>query len=212
MKKNRFICFLGPDGSGKTTIIERFVREASTSGHFDGHSISVLHFRPEILPNIRTLLSLGLSPEREQNFLRPHRAKPSGRLGSLLRLLYYFADYWLGYYLKIVPLLRKEKIVIFDRYYFDLLADPRRTRINLPINIRKKILQYLPSPDICFYIKVPECIALQRKNEIEVDTMREINSMYMKIAEYDPKFHVISNEGDLDVTVKKITKLISRHF
>ena len=48
--------------------------------------------------------------------------------------MYYSIDYVFGYILKIRPILNRRNIVIFDRYYTDVIADSRRSRIFLNPN------------------------------------------------------------------------------
>ena len=61
----------------------------------------------------------------------PHRGKRNGVINSQIRLIYYILDYVLGYYFKILPILYRKQIVIFDRYFTDIIVDGERSGIFL---------------------------------------------------------------------------------
>ena len=48
---------LGPDGVGKSTFLEIFIQRLSELCVSDMDSLYVLHFRPNLLPNLKKLLS-----------------------------------------------------------------------------------------------------------------------------------------------------------
>ena len=44
----------------------------------------------------------------------------------------FFLDHWVGYIFKVRPALGRSNFVIFDRYFHDVLVDPRRYRYGGP--------------------------------------------------------------------------------
>ncbi|MDQ7786905.1 MAG: hypothetical protein RDU01_04805 [Thermodesulfovibrionales bacterium] len=164
-----FLSIIGPDGTGKTTIInaltDLFVDVFKTK-----HSnICVFHFRPLLLPNLKKLFSLGRHKGIEEDFTKPHRAKPSGVILSIFRLLYYFIDYTIGYLIKVKPLFARNKIVIFDRYYYDFIVDPARARIKLPKIIPITLMKLLPMPAIVIFLDNKAEIIYKRKQELPIE-------------------------------------------
>src|ERR1035437_916681 len=158
------IAFLGPDGSGKTTLIDRIIpilKEAYRN------SVYYEHLRPNLIPTIAVLL--GKKNESDEPDYDPHSKKPFGVLESLLRFNYYMIDYVFGYWLKVYPKKAFESCVwIFDRYYYEYFIDPRRTRISLPKWFFTRGLSTIRKPDliICLGAK-PESIQA-RKPEISL--------------------------------------------
>src|SRR5690606_38742347 len=108
------IALLGPDGSGKSSVVEGLVRELAP--HFTGWGR--MHFRPNFGRKDNT------DPVPE-----PHAKAPRGRVASVAKLGYYLADYWLGYAFHVVPAVARGQLLVFDRYYHDLLVDPARYRL-----------------------------------------------------------------------------------
>ena len=139
------LAVLGTDGSGKSTMIERVTPILEDVLHA---TIQYEHLRPNWLP------ALGVATgQREANsnipVPDPHSQKPSGFIGSIIRLSYYSLDYIIGYWVKIYPsLVRSPHICIFDRYHYDLVVDPRRMRIQLPTWVIKLFLYVAPKPKL----------------------------------------------------------------
>ncbi|HLP05881.1 MAG TPA: hypothetical protein VK152_10670 [Paludibacter sp.] len=173
LKKGLTIAFLGTDGSGKTTIIDRATPELAKFSR-----IYYEHLRPNMLPNMRRLTwkrNAGNAPETH-----PHEQKQSGLLASLFRFTYYYFDYTLGYWLKIFPRKTFDRCIwIFDRYYYEYLIDPRRTRVSLPTWFLKLGLKFIPEPELIICLGAdPETIHA-RKPEIPLEEVRrQINELW----------------------------------
>lgn len=186
----RMIAVLGTDGSGKSTLLNEVIPLIKTMTH---GSTVVHHLKPDLLPPLGRLR--GIKYEPGHVCTDPHGSKPSGFIGSLLRITYLTIDYVLGYWLKVRVKIAKTPIAywIFDRYAYDMLLDPRRFRIQLPNWIIKAYLFFIPRPDlvICLggdpekiYARKPEtslkevsrqvkqlkAFAEENKNAIWIDT------------------------------------------
>lgn len=111
-----WIAFFGPDGIGKSAVVERLTREMGPA--FSG--IRQFHFRP-------------MFRARTQNnppTTKPHAKAARGRAASYCKLIYWFVDCWCGYLAFILRGLKRSELVVFDRYYPDILIDPRRYRMS----------------------------------------------------------------------------------
>ena len=133
------LAVVGPDGVGKTTFINLLKQEVARLSIKDLSDVQVKHFRPHILPNIKQLLSGSRHNKSTEDFGKPHRAAPASPASSLARIVYYWVDYLLGYWLIIRRLCARGTVVIFDRYFYDFIVDPKRSRINLPAWIRERL-------------------------------------------------------------------------
>src|SRR5687767_6553194 len=102
------VAVLGPDGSGKSTILSGLVE--SLPPHFT--AARIIHFRP----------NLGRGNGEVVIVTNPHGEEPRGAITSSAKLLYYLADYLAGFMLVIRPAIRRGELVLFDRYYVDLLV------------------------------------------------------------------------------------------
>jgi thymidylate kinase len=194
-----FVSVSGPDGSGKTTILE--IARRQLEDLFGAQPQNFSHFRPAAIPRLATLLQRAGAVDRiDENFSQPHRGKESGFIGSLVRYLYYCLDYLFGYFTKIRPALVRREVVVYDRYVFDLVADPARSRIKLPFWIRKLGLRLLPLPHTAFFVYVTPEVVLARKQELTLDQIVRVNAAYLRLAD-SGDLVVLQNDGEPQVAV-----------
>jgi len=177
-----FLSISGPDGSGKTTVIERVLRELGTI--YGADAVNYMHFRPTLLPRIAEVAQKARAVEMvDENYERPHRAKPSGLAGSAVRLVYYCLDYVGGYFLSVRPMLKRPHVMLFDRYYYDMIADSFRSRIALPMPLLRFMGHLLPLPQYAFFIDVEPEEVHRRKQELTFEQIVELNSRYGDLAD-----------------------------
>jgi len=156
------IAFLGTDGSGKSTIIEKIKPALNDAFH---NAVYYEHMRPNKLPSIARFM--GNKEEFKGPVSNPHGSSSSGFFGSLLRWFYYMLDYTFGFYLKIWPKKAIRSCVwIFDRYYYDYLIDPKRGRIKLPRWILKVGQFIIPEPDLILCLGADAAVIHKRKPEL----------------------------------------------
>ena len=171
------IAFLGTDGSGKSTIIEKIKPALNDAFH---NAVYYEHMRPNKLPSIARLM--GNKEEFNGPVSNPHGSSPSGFFGSLLRWSYYMLDYTFGFYLKIWPKKAIRSCVwIFDRYYYDFLIDPKRGRIKLPKWILKVGQFIIPEPDIILCLGTDAASIHKRKPEL---TLQEVERQVIELKSF----------------------------
>jgi hypothetical protein len=95
------IAFLGPDGSGKSTIIN-----GVTQGELPFRRVDYFHLKP--FPTKHGMASKTVSD--------PHALPPYSALKSYLKLGVFFIQYNYGWIKNIIKLKIKSSLVIFDRY------------------------------------------------------------------------------------------------
>ena len=163
-----FVAILGPDGAGKSTLIEHLERDLA--GAF--RRTARFHLMPGIFRK-----RCGGGP-----VTNPHGKPPRSRFTSLLKLGYYLLDYTLGYLFKIRPALVKSTLVLFDRYYDDLLVDPRRYRYGGPMRLARWFRRFIPQPDLWLILDVPEEEIYRRKQEVPLEEIRRQRKAYRCLA------------------------------
>lgn len=204
--RGEFISVSGPDGSGKTTILAgaREQLEKLFGSRPENHG----HFRPTALPRIAHIAKrAGAISTVDEDYAEPHRGKPSGFMGSLARFSYYLLDYLWGYFTKIRPALVRRELVIYDRYYFDMVADPGRSRISLPLWIRKLGLKILPLPNTAFFVHVRPEIVRSRKQELPLEKIKELNDAYLDMAKASSLL-VLENDATAETAIAKLVDTV----
>ena len=206
------IAFLGTDGAGKSTIIEKITPILNESFH---NSVNYEHLRPNMIPSIAQLL--GKKEIFDGPVTNPHEKKQSGLFGSLLRWSYYLIDYTLGYLLKVFPKKAFRSCVwIFDRYYYDYLIDKRRTRVNLPNWILKIGKFIIPEPDIIICLGAEPNIIYARKPELSIQEVnRQVKELKLFCSKNDRAIWIdtsVSVEESVNETMQVITNTMSNRF
>ena len=154
MKPRGFtICFLGPDGSGKSTIIEGLLKEDLPFAQYN-----YFHLKP--FPQKGSV--------EIQVVTDPHKYKPYSLLKSYCKLLFFVYQYNKGWASHILPLKSKSSLVVFDRYYDDILVDNKRYRYGGNVSIAKLVRYFIPKPDIYFILTTDANIIHKRKQEVSL--------------------------------------------
>ncbi|MBA3025026.1 MAG: hypothetical protein FP820_01310 [Sulfurimonas sp.] len=194
--KQYFIVLVGPDGSGKTSVINRLLDDSKIILRSIPDRIATFHHRPHLFRNISDLFKKELSEkEIDERTFNPHSGKVSSKFISFFKLLYYSIDYRLGYIIKIMPLQRENKFIIFDRYFFDFIVDQKRSALKISEKTALSIYEFIvPKPNKVFFIKVDPEEAHARKKELPVDVIDEINSNYDRLTEKFNYFQIIPNK------------------
>lgn len=198
--------FTGPDGSGKTTVID-LILERLAPVFRTAHKY--YHFRPALFGNLGEVAhSAGLKKEVDRDYSKPHRGGKTGALSSFARLLYYSLDYVVGYFVKVKTVTRITRIVIFDRYYTDIICDSRRSRIYLNYKFLYRFGKlFIPSLDYNILLTASTDTILARKKELDEEGIRTINEKIDYLA--DKKgYKKILNEQTPEGAVAEILNYI----
>ncbi len=164
-----FVTVMGPDGAGKSTLIQHLIQAVSPAFR----RYRVFHWRPMLLLRRRI----------RRDTTRPHSLPPHSSWRSIAMLFAYLLDYWLGYCLLIRPLLARSGLVLFDRYFDDLLIDAKRYRYGKPLWAARALRSLMPKPDLVLVLDAPDEVVLSRKQEVapeEVQRQRRLYSQYQK--------------------------------
>lgn len=198
------IVFLGPDGAGKSSIINRIAKNVP-SGFT--HGSASIHFRPRWLPPIHRLLHPCKKIE-DNIVIEPHKNLPYGLIISLFRFLYYTADFVLGYYPKIYLPMVRDTLVIIDRYYYDYLIDPRRYRMGLPAWIPRLAMNIIPRPDLVIYLhNFPEKLH-ERKQELPIEELGRQVKAFQALLPKLKSAHQVNTDKSLEEVVAEVNSII----
>lgn len=194
------IAILGVDGAGKSTVINAMLPALNAATH---NAVVVQHLRPTLLPPLARLKGNKNLPAGP--VLEPHGSTPSGRLGSLFRLVYLTLDYLIGYWLWTRPKIAKQPtVVIFDRYAYDMALDPRRFRIGLSGRVAGWFAALAPKPDliVCLHGN-PEAIAA-RKQELPLEETRRQVEALREFASREQRAVLITTDTSVEETRDRV--------
>jgi thymidylate kinase len=194
------IGFSGPDGVGKTTVLERLISQLKEPVG----RVELFHFRPTLVPRLAEVgRKCGVNKEVDCNYDNPHRGAKTGVVSSLIRLAYYIFDYNLGYLKLVKPTLFRRGVVIFDRYYTDVATDSKRSRIHLNYKWVFFLRRLVPRLDYNFLVVADPGAIRKRKQELTSDQIKEILAKIEYIAGAK-HYTVIENIGTAEEAVSKI--------
>lgn len=188
------ICFLGPDGSGKSTIIEKLVKKQLP---FRSHNY--FHLKP--FPS-----KIGKPSVPVEN---PHKFPPYSVTKSYVKLVYFIFQYNFGWLKNIFLLKRKSSLIIFDRYYDDLLVDSKRYRFGGNIKIAERARSFIPKPELYIILSAEAETIYKRKQEVPFKELNNQITRYRKLGDKSNYFNVEVNRSP-DEIVNEVVSLIMK--
>ena len=203
MKKGFFICFLGIDGSGKTTLAKSLVKDLKRN-KIESKYLWWLEAENSI---IRRFLRF-LIPKKEKSKDK-YSIKTSKNLtefpllGSIYQYIV-FIDYLRQGFLKIwIPLIFGKNIIC-DRYIYDVIIS-----FSIEFNYSQKkfetmlskFVHLFPEPNLTFLIDIPEEVAFKRKDDIHKFNYLTLQRLtYLDLAK---KYEMIIFDGSKELTELK---------
>jgi thymidylate kinase len=190
-----FVVVLGPDGSGKSSVMAKAIPEVE--GAF--RRTARYHLKPNVL-RFRRSTSV--------NVTDPHAKAPRGALVSMLKLAYMAADYWIGYLVTLRPQLVRSTLIVFDRYYHDVLVDPRRYRYGGPEWYARALARVLPKPDLWILLDAPAEVLQSRKQEVPFAESARQRDRYLDVATNLPNAVIIDASENIQNVVARVSAAV----
>lgn len=191
-----FVVFMGPDGSGKTSVINVVKKEIAPA------------FRKTSQYHLFPIKAKGES----KTVTNPHSSKPRNFIGSILKLCYLMYLYFSGYIKTIYPALIRSTFVVFDRYYHDILVDPIRYRNGVSAFWVKLIGVFIPKPNLWILLDVPAEELQKRKQEVSFEESKRQREAYIKLFSQLKNAHVINANNELSDVCLDVQNVILQHM
>lgn len=197
------ICFCGVDGCGKTTQAKLLFKNLQRAGKNPIY-IHILSPKNTVLSRLHevSVINRAISYIRilKDNFV-VKVLKVSLRLFNLL------LDSWVTTTMNKVKYKNQAKIMIYDRYFYDILvilAFSYPNILNFIINFSKLI----PKPDIVILFEISPEVSVKRKSEHTLDEARRYSEIYKVLGKkINPSFVI-----NAELSEKEIEKNIETNM
>ena len=185
------IVFLGPDGSGKSSVISAVSEQLA-------QAFRRVEYR-HLCPRRRPAPADGVDTVSD-----PHAEPNRGLLGSFAKLLHFWSGYVIGSIFWLYPCHVRSTLVVFDRFYHDLLADPARYRYGAPLTPVRKLGRLLPQPDMVFILDAPAEVLQLRKQEVSPAESARQRDAYLMLAQEFRHASVIDTTQPLEQVIGNV--------
>ncbi len=190
-----WVAFLGPDGVGKTSVQKRVGEDLAPAFR----RVAYFHLRPR-LGRQATATS---APVTE-----PHAKGPRSALLSTAKVFYFLFDYLGGYFFRIRPSLVRSTFVLFDRYFHDLLADPRRYRYGGAMWLVRLAGRCIPKPDLWILLDAPPEVVVARKGEVTLEEATRQRDAYRAVVGKLKRVLIVDATQPLEAVVRDVEDCI----
>ena len=199
------ISFSGPDGAGKSSIVDRVMEFFQLTGickqkvphHFLPSQIKPLHS----LVRVKRKLT-------EQDYTKPYSELPVGKVSSLIRLAYYVIAFFIASQKYVARQMRMNEVVVYDRYFYDIIADPARARLSISNRVTAYLLLKVSKIPICPIILVAEPeLLVKRKGELSGKKAISLVKQYSEVSKF-ADVYLIDNSDTIEEGYRMIFSCI----
>jgi hypothetical protein len=127
-----------------------------------GRTVKMRHLKPRFVAQIRN--------QPVTIVIDPQGKPPRGAFLSLVKILVWLIEEWYAYLFHE----KGETVLVCDRYYHDLLVDPRRYRFGAPVWTAALVGKLMPRPRLWVLLDAPPDVLQVRKQEVSAaETARQ---------------------------------------
>ncbi|WP_193210824.1 glycosyltransferase [Luteolibacter marinus] len=192
-----WVAVLGPDGSGKSTVVEGLTAALAARRL----KVEMLHWRPQLLWNAASVPG-GIVTD-------PHAKPPRGMVVSAAKLFFLGAEWWVAHLGRLRHFRAKDRIVVSDRYYGDLLVDQRRYRYGAPLSWARAAFRAYPKPDRVVFLLTDAATIRARKQEVTPEELdRQLKAYRDYAAGLGDKAVIVDAGRPLEEVVAAVTEAV----
>lgn len=194
-RRGRFIVIAGPDGIGKSSLSTALVERLISTGH------PVRHFH-------HRLRALPASAASRRPTTEPHALSPYPMWLSTAKVLYLFADEFLGWLVKVRPFRLRGGWVVVERGWWDLAVDPLRYRISPRERLVVSLGRLLRGPDLTIILNAREKVIQTRKTELGPEELTRQLRRWRSVAKDIPRAELVDASQPIEAIVDSISGML----
>jgi thymidylate kinase len=158
----------------------------------------MLHLKPRIIVARRS--------DPGAAFDNPHGKPPRSALVSVAKISIWLMEAWYGSFFQE----EKKTLLICDRYYHDLLVDPKRYRYGGPHWAAVLVGKLMPRPSLWILLDAPAEVLQARKQEVPLEETARQRDAYLAFVRAQ-RYHVIVNASQaLEKVIADVEQAITR--
>jgi hypothetical protein len=163
-----------------------------------GRTVKMRHLKPRFVAELRNQPNIIV--------VDPHGKPSRGALLSLVKIVVWLIEEW---YADLFHE-RKETVLICDRYYHDLLVDPKRYRFGAPLWMARLVGRLMPQPKLWILLNAPAEVLQARKQEVTPEeTARQCNA-YLAFFHKLPEHRIVDASQRLDKVIADAARAIEQ--
>ena len=154
------------------------------------------HLKPRIIAQLRG--------QPETIVVDPHGKPLRGPLLSLLKIVIWLIEEWFA----TLCMEKRDMLLLCDRYYHDLLVDPKRYRFGAPLWCARLIGTMMPQPALWILLDAAPEVLQSRKQEVSLAESARQCEGYRTFIRQRRSFAVVDSTLPLDDVVANTERAI----
>jgi hypothetical protein len=130
----------------------------------------------------------------------PHDGRQYGAGLTLLKVLLLLFEFNMG----LPKVKRRNSLILFDRFIHDLLADPRRYRIERVRWWMRALLRFAPRPSLVVIITAPTRVIQARKQEVPPEETARQVAAYRQVSKMFPRAFEVNNIDAPEIAARHV--------
>ncbi len=186
-KRGALVAFIGPDGCGKSAITNA-LREEFRRATIATDIVYLGPWGQHKLPLHDIMRKLNIKPYSPKE--KSGKASPL-QLSTVRRFIHFgkgtvfylllAVELWFRYYALALPKLRRGRIVLADRYIYDLMIGYKNRPLHSHQRLRAWLCRRYPKPDVTILLDATPEVIYARKPQFEVRQLDHIRRSYLEL-------------------------------
>ena len=106
----------------------------------------------------------------------------------------------------------RSRLVIFDRYFYDILVDPQRVLYGGPRWLPRLLSHFIPRQEIVILLNAPPEVLWSRKQEVPYEEVVRQQREFLELARSIPGAVAIDASCSLQQVRRQVQRAIIEHF